>query len=297
MSVILSDKYLMAREMGFVDQLIIAPPENVPELAGYILKISVDKVNINPSDHKIELHDGNKWDKKLYKFNYMFEKAEKIKGKPSKQYHYTEEELIILYGSAKSSTFRKQYEQRTSTFSSGSGSLVRCKYVDFNLGHEVINWLIAPDSCSKWAYELDYDPLRDAGKHDRDAKGFKLLDEYHVDDISIFVENRQLQQLLLDFEDTLKLKLGYGIIEESGLTNRIIDEALQFIPDEVRFQKLSGSLYETKYAKELKEKLATYCADIKNECKLTIETCRHDKLNELTNQIKELIGIDVKFNN
>lgn len=300
MSVKISDKYLLAKEVGYFEVYLIAPPENVPELSGYVMKIKTEKVDIDKSEHRIELLDGNIWDKKLFKFQYMFEKAEKIKGERSKRYRYTEDELVILYGSAKSDTFLERYKKRSATFSSGSGNLVRCKYMDYDRiygEHEVTKWLIEPDTSRKWVYEFDYDPLRDIGKHNKDAKGFQLLDKYHVDDISILIDNSfQLKRLFRDFEDVYALTFySYQRMDECHFTERIVDTALKFVPDTVRFRKSCGALYDTKYSEELKEKLSAYSIEIEKECKRTIETCRRDKLTEIISKINDIINIEIRW--
>ena len=50
MEVKISNKYLIGEESGYWDYYIIAPPQNVPELTGYIMKMPKDRVEEKGKD-------------------------------------------------------------------------------------------------------------------------------------------------------------------------------------------------------------------------------------------------------
>lgn len=99
---------------------IIAAPDNVSELAGYIMKVLPDNITINCDN--IIIDNGNEWSRKSKQYLYMFEKEIKTPGHPSKRYRYTEDEMIRMYGSAISPTFEKRLKKKKTCYLPGQDS-------------------------------------------------------------------------------------------------------------------------------------------------------------------------------
>ena len=110
---------------------------------------------------------------------------------------------------------------------------------------------MAPDADKTWAYPLNYDPLRDQGKRNRNAKGFEILEKYDISDISIIRNNEKLMQLLanLDHIRGLGLKINeYAwifpkrgkTITPSSFLESIAFSTYNAIPEEIRYEKISG---------------------------------------------------------
>ena len=75
---------------------IIAAPD-LPEFKGYV--IMVDDENFTyQKDGTIKILHGNEWNSSKHEYMYMFELEEKIPGKRSKRFRYSEDEVIALYG-------------------------------------------------------------------------------------------------------------------------------------------------------------------------------------------------------
>lgn len=314
MSVTIPRKYFKGRDDNAIWPVyIIAAPENVPELDGYVMKSMQDFTNI--TNNSIIFLQGNEWNRKQKVYLYMFEKEAKTPGHPSKRYRYTEEEVIRLYGNALSPTFEERLEKRKKTIEKGPGKLLRASYADFTVkdGKQIKNgWFVAPDANPKWIYPLNYDPLRDLGKHNRDAKGFSILEEYTLPDIAILREHKdQLKRLLsnLDYIRSLKVDPEFGyqeyvydkkgqIIHASSLAEALAFHAYEQIPEEIRTnsQSYRGKLTEKPEGEQIRLKLMRISAKMEKLCAETVQKYQSEKLSAIASEIKDLIGIDIQQN-
>lgn len=288
----------------------IKAPEGVSELDGYVMKFPEDDVKL--TDSHILLFHGNEWNKRKMKYLFMFEKEEKNPGKRYKRYRYTEEELIKLYGQAESKTFNARLAERESRLS-GPGKLIRATFSDYK-EHCVVkknDWLIVSDAEQKWCYEFDYDPLRDLGKHNRDAKWFSIQEEYHVTDISILFKNKKrIYELLKQLNRSRKLSLKnprpeyffdrYGNFLKTNSTAESITLMIlkELIPEEL----LKTHDYdmqddrETPEAEEFRTELYEETKKLEIACFEFVEKCRTEQLNAITEEVKEITGIQLKSN-
>lgn len=70
--------------------IIVAP--DLPEFKGYV--IMVDDENFTyQKDGTIKILHGNEWNSSKHEYMYMFELEEKIPGKRSKRFRYSEDEV------------------------------------------------------------------------------------------------------------------------------------------------------------------------------------------------------------
>lgn len=198
MNITISIKYYKGGVDGFRPFYNIAPPENVPELCGYVMRMPADRAKI--TDKCVVIFQGNEWDPKSREHLFMFEKEEKTPGHPSKRYRYHEAEVFIMYGNASSPTFGERLEKRIRIFSEGSGKLVRATFRQYEHQHhmkrECAGWFLSPDADPKWVYSFDYDPLQNRGKHNRNAVGFSVLEEYAVDMAAVQRHKDRIKELL-----------------------------------------------------------------------------------------------------
>ena len=298
-------KYLKRKESGYIPLFVIEAPANTPELSGYVMKIPQDQVEV--TDTALLLRNGNEWSKKDRKYYFMFEKEEKVKGHPAKRYRYSEQEFVMLYGRAKSKTFDQRLEERIQRSQAGPGRLLKASYSDYKDGERKVttDWLIGSDSDQKWAYEFSYDPLRDTGKHSLTAKGFSVIEEYPVPDISILVRNKgdlppllhrldRMRMLKLEFPETGLVYDRFGsIVKPKSIGEAIAFIAYNLIPSEAKEDKV----YQDKYAKPEAEELLVRLNEISKEMEIKcldfLDSYRSEQLNELTAKIKELTGISM----
>lgn len=304
-----SNYYKTTQETYMCTYIIISPPSNIPELSGYIMKINKELIIINNNKNLIHIDHGNEWDKTYKHYVYMFEKEEKIKGHPSKRYRYSEDELFTMYGCDKSNSFVERFNKREKTFKSGSGSLIRCKYTDFNKRgglNSKITWLIAPDSDKKWAYEFNYDPLRDMGKHNKDGKGFELLESYHINNISILSENKQiLCDLLYKIDSIRELKLNSNDLacyyDRSGkpiyaasAAESIAYTMYEMLPRKLTIDKYYGHLHGTSFGEEIVKKLVEVGKEMENLCQDAIAKYKKENIHDIALEIKKITGIVIE---
>ena len=284
---------------------IIAAPENVPELAGYILKTLPD--NITVKCDSITIHEGNEWSKKEKQYLYMFEKEVKMPGRPSKRYRYTEDEMIRLYLSPIS---KRKLQKRTELLASGPGWLIRAKYSNFSKidgKRSDEGWFIAPDADRTWIYPINYDPLRDQGKHSRNAKGFEVLEEYGVSDIAVLRNNTRLIQLLADLDHIRGLHLTINphawvctkqgkMINPSSFLESIAFSVYNAIPTEIRLEK-PGRLErrETPEGERIRQELMELSMDLDRKCHDIVRTYKIDKITTIASEILDLTGINIQM--
>lgn len=309
MSMRINKKYLKGSiDTGMFPLYIIEAPKNVRQLEGYVMKIRQDNVEI--SDNNIILLRGNEWNQKQYKKLYMFEKEFKVEGSRSKRYRYTEEEAIRLYGSADSSTFTERLEKRERIYRSGTGRLIRAEYTEYSKSDGMISrkgWFIASDENAKWCYDFDYDPLRDTGKHNMDAKGFKLLEEYSVSDVAIIHENKEhLEFYLHELNHLRNLKPNtYGIrdqkipdrdghlIAASSMAENIAFCAYNQIPKEIT-EYGTKIVKGTQKGEEIRAELIKLSTEIENKCNEFIKQYQSEQINYVSSIIKKMTGIEIK---
>ncbi|MDD6667765.1 MAG: hypothetical protein PUE58_07430 [Lachnospiraceae bacterium] len=297
--------YLKRQEGGYIPVFVIEAPANTPELSGYVMKIPQDKVEV--TDTALLLQNGNEWSKKDRKYYFMFEKEEKVKGHPAKRYRYSEQEFVMLYGRAESKTFDQRLEKRIKRSQTGPGRLLKASYCDYEYREMKVStdWLIGSDSDQKWAYEFSYDPLRDTGKHSLTAKGFSVIEEYPVPDISILVRNKgDLPPLLHRLDRVRMLKLAFPetilVYDRSGsmVNPKSIGEAIAFfaydlIPSEAKQDKMYYGTCAKPEAEELLVRLNKISTEMEIQCLDFLDSYRSEQLNELTAKIKELTGINM----
>lgn len=305
MSVTIPKKYYKGADDNiFHPYYIIAAPENESALHGYVLKIPKQYATI--TDEHIILEDGNEWNVKACKRLYMFEIEKKIPGHPSKRYRYTEEELIILYGKANSKTFMERLEKREQLYTSGPGKLIRAKYVAYekHSKYPTEEWLVAPSADAKWAYSLSYNPLKDQGKHNKDAKGFSLLEEYDIKDLSVLQTSKsQLIPLLNELDSVREWKVSEEKIfncyyNKSGhyVSSSSLAESLALILyDRVpNGAKLELRRYETSECEALRLRLTDLSEEMVRECTDTLSRIKSERLERITKDIQSLIGITIE---
>lgn len=293
---------------------IIAAPENMPELAGYILKTLPD--NITVKCDSITIHEGNEWSKKEKQYLYMFEKEIKVPRHPSKRHRYTEDEMIRMYGSAISPTFEKRLKKRENLLSSGPGSLIKAKYTAYNEreGKESTEgWFVAPEADKIWVYPINYEPLRDQGKHNRNAKGFEVLEEYGVPDIAVLRNNTRLIQLLAELDHirglSLKINEYAWIFPKRGktITPSSFLESIAFstynaIPEEIRYEKISGKRLpgspdwrETPEGERIRQELTELSTELEEKCQDIVRQYKIDKITTIASEISDLVGINIQM--
>ncbi len=298
-------KYLKRKESGYIPVFVIKAPENTPELSGYVIKMPQDETEV--TDTSLLLHNGNEWSKKDRKYYFMFEKEEKVKGHPAKRYRYSEEEFVILYGRAESKTFDQRLEERIKRSQAGPGRLLKASYTDYEDHTKKIStdWLIGSDADQKWVYEFSYDPLRDTGKHSQAAKGFSVMEEYPISNISVLFNNKDdLLPLLHRLDHARMLKVAFpntglvydrsgSIIKPKSIGEAIALIAYDLIPSEAKESKVYHDKYAKPEAEELRSQLTEIGTEMERKCFDYLNSYRSVQINELTAKIKELTGISI----
>lgn len=293
MGITISQKYLKS-ESDYVfyggimtKALTIAPPEKVPELEGYVMRVSQDAACMQKTS--IRIIEGNEWNPKAKKRYYMFEKEEKIPGQKFKKYRYDEEELIFLYGCASSATFEEKYKHRISIISHGRGKLIKAEFNEYSSSYHTkqltTDWMIAPDDDKKWAYELNYDPLRDQGKHDKTVSSFRVLEECEIDDLSILNNSIKtaLQELLNEYDQIKKSEKAKPVLTAEAITLMLKDACVQS-------QWRNESEYDQTI--DIINKVSNEIAD--NCAAMNSEYIRR-RGEEIARKIKEISGLDICF--
>jgi|GEM_PF-6975698 len=290
----ISPRYLKSKDArAYHPTCCIAAPKSIPELTGYVLRISLDYVR--DVDEGIWLEHGNEWDKTQRAWRYMFEKEVKTPRHPSKRYRYTEDEVFIAYESDKSPTFVARMNKRIATFTKGSGKLVRAQYTESydRISYRAASWLIIPNG-SAWAYELDYDPMRDIGKRRISADGFQILESYDFDDIAVLHADEykeRLQQLLAEQNRLCELKPYRGDIDKKEtIAQTIANDFYRRIPSEVR-NEYEGYHQDAVHA--LLERFRCLAGQMERECINAIRNYQNEKLKPIEDEIKNLIGIEI----
>lgn len=277
----------------------------MPELAGYILKVLPDNITVNCDN--IIIDKGNEWSKKEKQYLYMFEKETKTPGRPSKRYRYTEDEMIRLYLSP---TAEKKLQKRMALLSSGPGRLIHAKYSEFSKmdgKRSAEGWFIASDSDGTWVYPINYDPLRDQGKHSRNAKGFSVLEEYAVSDIAVLHNKKRLIQLLKDLDHIRGLHLTINphawvctkqgkMINPSSFLESIAFSVYNAIPTEIRLEK-PGRLErrETPEGERIRQELTELSTELEEKCQDIVRQYKIDKITAIASEILDLTGINIQM--
>ncbi|OON85768.1 hypothetical protein BXO88_10960 [Oribacterium sp. C9] len=302
MEIRLPKEYLIREDNGYMPIYILKPPKDVEELIGYVLKMPQKNVEILTDS--IVLCNGNEWNKNLREYRFMFEKEVKIKGRPSKRYRYTEREAYMLYKHID----ERKIKARAETVQKGSGKLIRASFSSYD-NHaidKVTEWLIAPDSNDKWAYEFYYDPLKNTGRHKRSAKGFSILEEYPLPDIAIIKKSRdKLQSMLHELDNVRDLKLindnsvyirgkNGKLAKAANSSESIAFTAYNMLPATVRERRESNNIYSTPEAEKFIDRLIELGSEIEKECTDFLESYRSEQIARLTKEIKDLIGIDIE---
>ena len=289
---------------------VITPPENVPMLIGYVLKILKDYISI--TDTSILFYKGNGWDKKTRQDVFIFEKEVKDPGHRSKRYKYTEKELEMLYSNSMQMSFKDWLSmKRTQVLEAGPGRLVKASFMDVSeqAGKEIREgWFVLPDADAKWAYPISYDPVLGMGKIWTGAKGFTIQKEYPLPDISVLREHKeQIVSFLseLDHLRHLHLNLQHNLlrlyVDQDGMYRlaRSTGEALAItcysaIPDEIT-HKSEGSYFklETPEGEELRMELTGLGMEMERKCREILAHYQNDQIERITRKIKNLIDIEV----
>lgn len=171
-------------------------------------------------------------------------------------------------------------------------------------------WFIASDENAKWCYDFDYDPLRDTGKHNMDAKGFKLLEEYSVSDVAIIHENKEhLEFYLNELNHIRNLKLNtYGmhdqkihdkdghLIVASSMAENVAFGVYNQIPEEIRTYMYGSREEETQKGEEIRAELIKLSTEIENKCNEFIKQYQSEQINYVSSIIKKMTGIEIKCN-
>jgi len=302
MEIRIPKEYLIREDNGYMPTYILKPPKDVEELIGYVLKMPQKNVEILTDS--IVLCNGNEWNKNLREYRFMFEKEVKTKGKPSKRYRYTEREAYMLYKRID----EQKVNARAETAQKGSGKLIRASFSSYD-NHaidKVTEWLIAPDSNDKWAYEFYYDPLKNTGRHKRSAKGFSILEEYPVPDIAAIINSREmLQSLLHELDYVRELKLinnsseyiynrNGKFVKAATPSEAIAYMAYNMIPKKAKETKAYYGTYPTLEAEKFIDRLIELGSEIEKECTDFLESYRSEQISRLAKEIKDLIGIDIE---
>ena len=308
MSLSIPIKYLSGEDDNiFRPSYIITAPKGEPSLDGYILR--QPKEYAYTDGKSIVIEHGNEWVGEKKEFRYMLERREKVPGKKSKRYRYSEEEMIQLYGRSESKTYDERLQKRSRIVSSGSGSLIRARYSVYDNYDKrtVSGWLLSPDADSTWVYELGYDPLRDIGKHSRKARGFSLEESYHVDDISVIRDSAKQLISLLNRLDAVREIVSecwrnrsyiYGadgdlVYAQSVAENISYSAYNDFIPKAAREKNVGGEYVQKPEALETLQKLTQIATKMEEECRRLTDAYRHEKASEVCRQIRSLTGIDI----
>lgn len=302
MSMSISRKYLKGEEDTLLESFyIISPPENMPELAGYVMKQRQEYCKL--SESSITFFCGSEWNKKEKVFYYMFEREEKIPGHPSKRFRFSEEELIRAYGLANSPSFDDRLDRRIQKIARGPGSLVRIRFREqYDSGED---WCIAPDNDLQWVYTFNYDALRDTGKHNRKANGFAVLEQYHVDDIAVFRiaekdNENSIYPLLKELSAARNL-----LIKSISIDSWTRDCPTQEIAQTIYSNTISSLIRSNGIRKgwgdfELKEKaglinaLSENIEEMGSLCENYMGKFKAEKIKEICERIKELSGIEIQ---
>lgn len=290
---------------------VVTPPENVPMLTGYVLKILKDYISI--TDTSIFFNKGNGWDKKIKQDIFIFEKEVKNPEHRSKRYKYTEKELENLYSNSRQMSFKDWLlMKRTQVLETGSGKLVKASFMDVSKRAEKKireGWFVLPDADARWAYPICYNPVLDMGKIWTGAKGFTIQKEYLLKDISVLCEHKeQIAGLLYELDRIrhLNLNLQHNLqrlyVDQDGMYRiaRSTGEALAItcystIPDEAMHSKSEGSYFkhETAEGKELRMELIDLGMEMERKCREIFAHYQNNQIERITRKIKNLIDIEV----
>lgn len=308
---ILPETALKGEKKNWHDLVHIIAAPALPKFNGYVMMINDENLT-RQKDGTIKIFHGNEWNSTKREFVYMFELEEKIPGKRSKRFRYSENEVIALYGRAKSSTFDERYQERKQLVSTESGRLILASYsgMDSNKNpYTFTRWMISPDKSDLWAYELDYDPLRNTGKHRNNAKGFSILEEYHIDNLSVLWENRieikKALDTILEIRNVNNQKYsayhfypdrhGERIKCQSPIEDVAITAMEMFVPECVREEKLYYGIFERKEITPVREKLMELSKEMQAVCQKAIDEYKQKNFAVEDQKIYDLIGIHITF--
>lgn len=299
--------YLVEQKDGFRPTYSIKAPSVVPELQGYVMKILQEDVKIE--DATLIIRKGNEWNKVQKSYFFMFEKAVKVSGKNSKRFRYSEEQLFKMYGMDQSSTFEERFEERRNRSQTGAGKLIRARYTEFSQEkgkYSTTGWFILTDANSKWVYTFEYDPLRDQGKHNKDAKGFDIEEQYPVEDVSNLWDNRvALNRLLRSLDYTRNLAVSEGFSawirgshpkqfrNAQTLADELAFIALNHLPDDLTVDSCIRGKYESENGARIRADLMKLTEEIERRCRDEVETYRAAEILKISEKIKDLIGIEI----
>lgn len=284
----LNKKYLISVEENYYDGkvYIIAPPESSDELSGYCMKVRDRFIHVGDKTLEIE---GSVWNKQERKMYYMFEVKEKTPGKKSKRFRYTEEEAIILYGKDGTKNFEEQYIKRKEKISAGPGELI---FAEFSTRRDGINtretgWFFSPEN-DKWVYPFWYDPLEDVGKHNRTAKGFRVLEHYDIDDISVFrgEKREEIVALLTKIKSIKRKAYKYS---EKDITKHLMDG----IPYDLRKIYIGRSEFDSELTKNVTPRLSEYSEELVSYINSAIAEYNTRELKTLQGEIFKLLGVNI----
>ena len=164
------------------DICVIAAPDGIPELSGYVLRIQ--RYLVNGQGPCIMLHHGNERTEDGKTYCFMLEKEIEDAGSPSRRYRYTAPKLQALYERAESG-----YREVLPASLTGPGRLMKASYIapvpGTRLKRGKTAWFVMQDGDNETAYELTSTPLRG-----RPAEGLKILVEYRIDDIAALMAVR-----------------------------------------------------------------------------------------------------------
>lgn len=313
MQVRISKKYLkrIEEKNPYYSVCVIAPPETVPELNGYVLKILMEYVSF--TDKYIHICKANEWNKKKRQEVFIFGKEVTDPEHRYERYKYTAEELERLYSNSMQMSFKDWLAMRRLVLEEGPGKLVKASFTDASkrTGKKIREgWFVLPDADARWAYPISYDPVLDMGKIWKDATGFTIQEEYTLPDISILREHKeQLEGLLAELDRIRHLHLNplHNLqclyIDSDGMYRiaRSAGEALAItcysaIPNEVT-QSKNGSeyfKYETSEGEQLRIELAHLGTEMERRCRETLAHYQKKRIEQVTKEIKNVIGIDVE---
>lgn len=311
LSLILSQKLIKGKKAGWRDEIYIVKAPELPEFEGYVM--FVESRNLTRFvDGKMEIIHGNKWDSKNKKSFYDFELEEKIPGKRSKHYKYdNEEEVLFLYSRGKSDSFEARYNQRKELISTGPGKLVLASYMDIDEHKHPYSkkaWMILPDNTDTWAYQLNYDPLRNIGKHNLNAKGFSILEQYDIADLSIVWKNRtELEKMLIKILDIRNIEqqeysnhhfyqnvYGETVRCQSFVEDIAITAFEGLLPEVIRQENTMFGYRERKEIEPVRKKLVELSEQMHAVCQTAINDYKRVHLTEEIQKVYELTGIKMQ---
>lgn len=306
MNISIPIKYLIGREdNAYHPTYILSAPENTPALEGYVVKVRQEFTTLE--QNQIILHKGNEWNASQKRYFYMFERRHKIPGRYSKRYRYTDEEVFIMYGRAQSPTFETRLKKRINIFTKGPGKLVKVKYNIYSQDKGLLPyhiWCISPNDDTKWVYDFNYDPYNDQGKHNKGAKGYSVIEAYAVDDIAVLhKDKRKLLYLLERYDNTKSIawwKTNRILTDREGnyITAQSPGEVLAFSVYDIVDKEITTVHKGNKYLASdqgelLRKELLVISDKYIDDCMLIINKYQEQKLHEITDEIKSLIGIQM----